>query len=137
MALRAQLPSLADLQEVAWLKSRFDLTPDHVEALLAIENEYHEQVMTLCERHCAARNKLAEQFLRRDWTKDAEQIYLREMGEAQVKTDAATMEHFRRVRAVLTPAQREQYEQMVAARMYASCPHRLHHGALTKHDLSH
>ncbi len=137
MALWAQPHGLTELHEIAWLQQQFDLTPDQVEALLAAKKDYHERVIALCDQHCAARNQLAEQLFRQDWTPDAERALLRKMGEAQVETDAATLDHFRRVRQILAPAQREQYEQIVASRMQAGCPHHLHHGALTKHGVGH
>ena len=127
---RSQPPPLAHLQDAEWLKQHLGLTASQAEMLQEIEKEYNVRLLSLCEEHCSARNELSAQLFREDWSVQVEQELLERMGRAQVKTDAVTLDHIRRVRRTLTPEQRARYDQYVAARLRTACPHHLHHGAM-------
>jgi len=129
-ATRAAPPSLASLQDVAWLKTQLELSASQVETLHALEEEYGTELIALCGDHCAARSQLAAQLLGADWSADTELALLETMGRTQVRTDVMTLEHIRRVHQVLTPAQQATYERHVSACLATACPHRLHHGSM-------
>lgn len=133
-AQRSAPPPLADLQDAAWLKKHLGLSEAQEKAVYALEEKFGAEVIALCGEHCSARNELASQLLRADWSEDVEQALLEDMGRAQIRTDAAILEHVRRVSRVLTPAQRARYQELVGARMHSACPHHLHHGAMAHTD---
>jgi Spy/CpxP family protein refolding chaperone len=133
-AQRGHPPPLAHLQDSAWLQQHLGLTASQVEMLQTIEKDYNVRLLSLCEEHCSARNDLAAQLLRADWSAEAEQDMLERMGRAQVKTDAVTLDHIRQVRRTLTPEQRARYDQYVAVRLQTACPHHLHHGTMAHTD---
>ncbi len=136
MALKAQTPNLSDLHNLAWLMDQHDLTPSQLEALLALEHVYHQQLMDLCGYHCAARKKLADLFFCPSWTQEKEQELLEIMGRTQVATAAATLLHLRNIGQTLSSSAREQFEQKVVACLQGVCPHHLHHSSFTKMQIT-
>ena len=112
-AQRSEPASLADLQDVTWLQDRLRLTPEQVEQVKAITDEYTPALNEPYTRHIIARRTLADQLFTPDLTPQGRRALLDEMGQTQTEIDALMLTCIGRIREALTPPQQEQIDRVL------------------------
>jgi len=98
------------------------LAPAEKEQVQALEKSYHQKVQSWCERHCAARLKIAEMFQSGRVDSTALASFQEEMSAAQRGADEATLQQLLAVSRVLTPEHRAIVLKRFGDSMAASCP---------------
>jgi Spy/CpxP family protein refolding chaperone len=116
-----------DLNDTGWLKRELKLTDAQSAAIEKLTKDYAAKVEHCCDLHCSARFTLGEELAKPqvDLVKTA--ACVDRMTAAQSDSEHATLEHILQVRAVLTPAQQQQYAALVSKQVCTACPLGLHH----------
>lgn len=123
MPARDALPGLYDEAQLA---KELHLTPDQTVVVRALVGEYRQTLSGLCAEHCTLRAQMAD-LLPPTGTDSARlQDLVEKMGQTQVKSDLATLEHMRKVGAQLTPAQMVTFKAWVVPSVGGNCPTGLH-----------
>lgn len=91
-----------DTDEIAWLRSEFNLTPDQVAAVEQLHADYHP----VCMAHCAAITEAHE--------KSAPPA---ELARLEAVCRDATLAHLQRVAAVMTPAESARFLALVTPKV--------------------
>lgn len=105
----ARLPSYS-LGQVMHLKAELGLNDGQVEAIRALEQGLAAQLSDQCGRYCAVRAELGNALLEEGTNSAIEARRLVDgMCAIQSASELATLEHIRKVNALLTPGQRKQF----------------------------
>lgn len=103
------LPSYA-LGKVDHLKTELGLDDRQVAAIRALEHDLAEQLSEQCGRYCAVRAELGQTLMEEGTNSAVEARRLVDgMCAIQSASERATLEHIRKVNALLTPGQRRQF----------------------------
>lgn len=114
-------PTLDRLQDVAFLTRELGLNDAQADEIKSLHASLGVKLNDCCMRHCAARARLAQALAAEtNGTAQAETI-LAEMCRAYEESERATLEHMRRVRALLTPEQRKHFDEMITACLCGAC----------------
>ena len=123
MPARDALPGLYDEAQLA---KELHLTPDQAVAVRALVAEYRQTLSGFCAKHCTLRAQMAD-LLPPTGTDSAKlQELVEKMGQLQVQSDLATLEHIRKIGALLTPAQMVTFKAWVVPSVCGNCPTGLH-----------
>jgi Spy/CpxP family protein refolding chaperone len=116
-----------DLNDTGWLKRELKLTSAQGAEIEKLNKEYAARVEHCCELHCGARFTLGEELAKPQVDLAKAAVCVDRMAAAQSESEHATLDHILRVRAVLTPAQQQQYAALVSKQVCTACPLGLHH----------
>jgi hypothetical protein len=125
---RSAPPSMAQLRDAAWLQRSLGLSAEQSAAVAKLQGGLRSDLEGCCAQHCAARAELGVIIFDESKSPDDIAPVVERMCKAQLRSDLATVEHIRKVRALLTPEQRTRYEKMVSGCVCADCPHGFEHG---------
>ena len=123
---RRATPASVNIHEVAWLKSKLNLTDAQVAQLDALQREFATRTEDCCKKHCAARFRLSDELAKAAPNLTTAQACVEWMSAAQAESERATLDHILRVRSVLTPEQQAHYAALLHDQMCNACPLGLH-----------
>ena len=109
------------LQDVSFLVRELKLTGEQEKEIRALHAELGVTLNECCARHCAARMRLGSALA--DGTNgDAQaEAILSEMSRAYEQSERATLDHMRRMRALLDGEQRQRFDRMIQGCMGRTC----------------
>jgi len=116
-----------DLNDTAWLKRQLKLTDAQAVEIEKLNKEYAARVEHCCDLHCGARVTLGEELAKPQVDLAKAAACVDRMIAAQSESEHATLDHILQVRALLTPAQQQQYASLVSKQVCTACPIGLHH----------
>jgi Spy/CpxP family protein refolding chaperone len=119
--------AVIDLNDTGWLKRELKLTDAQSAEIEKLNKGYAAKVEHCCELHCGARFTLGEELAKPQVDLARAAVCVDHMATAQSESEHATLDHILRVRAVLTPAQQQQYAALVSKQVCTACPLGLHH----------
>ena len=113
---------VVDLSDAAWLKRELKLTNAQGAEIDKLNKEFGARLGRCCDDHCSARIALGQELAKPqvDLTKAA--ACVDRMTAAQSESERATLDLILRVRAVLTPAQQQQYGALVSKQVCMAGP---------------
>jgi hypothetical protein len=120
-ACRAAGPELDFPQDISCLTRELKLTAAQAGEIEALHAGLGARLTDCCARHCAARARLGRALA--DETNGTAQadIVLADMCRAYEEGERATLEHLRRLRAVLNAEQRQRFDALMTECMCRPC----------------
>jgi Spy/CpxP family protein refolding chaperone len=118
---------MADLNDTPWLKRELNLTDSQTAAIDKLDQEFRVKVDHCCDVHCDARFALGAELAKPQVDLTRANSCVDRMAAAQADSERATLAHILRVRALLTPAQQQQYAALVSQQICAAGPLGMHH----------
>jgi hypothetical protein len=109
------------LRDVSYLTSELKLSPDQARQIEAIHAALSEKLADCCARHCTARARLGEALSGETEGGTGTEAVLAEMCRAYEESERATLDHMRRVRALLDGGQKRRFEAMISNCLCRSC----------------
>lgn len=119
---RAAGPECDRLQDVSFLKQELNLSAAQAEEVRAL----HEALATMLEdvyaRHCRARARLGNALASETNGSVRVDAALNDMCRAYEDGERATLDHIRRLRDILDPAQRKVFDRLIKECLCRDCP---------------
>jgi len=118
------------IEDAGWLIGNMKLNQEQAKAVRALEQEYRNRLTASCATHCAARTKMRDILLKPEANANQTRALVESMAKAQGESDLATVEHLRKINALLTPDQRKKFETLTMDCICGKCPTGLHDCAI-------
>lgn len=126
MTYRHESITAGRLNDPSWLKAQLGLSDSQATEVEKSESEYLAKVESLCVAHCAARFSLGEELAKPKPDVDKARSYVEKMNAVQADAERATLDHFLRVRALLSEQQAARYTKIIQEQVCTSCPMGIH-----------
>jgi len=114
-------PSLDRLQDVSFLTRELGLSDAQANEIKRLHASLGAKLNDCCARHCAARARLGQALATETNGAAQTEAVLAEMCRAYEAGERATLEHMRRVRAILNADQRRRFDAMITNCMCQAC----------------
>lgn len=112
---------IAWLDDISYLVRELSLDDAQVRKIKALHGALGKRLDDCCARHCEARARLGQALARGTDDADHLEAILADMCGAYEESERTTIEHIRRVRAILNASQRERFDRMIAECICAPC----------------
>jgi Spy/CpxP family protein refolding chaperone len=119
---RSTSPSVADVNDTAWLKRELQLTDAQGAQVDGLDKEFRAKLNQCCDAHCAARLTLSKELARPQVDLAEASACVDRMAGAQSQSERDTLDHILRVRAVLTREQQQRYATLVSQQVCMAGP---------------
>jgi Spy/CpxP family protein refolding chaperone len=126
---RSTSPSVADMNDMAWLKRELRLTDAQSAQIDGLDKVFRAKLNQCCDAHCAARLTLSQELAKPQVDLAKAGACVDRMAAAQSQSERDTLDHILRVRAVLTPEQQQQYAALVSQQVCMAGPFGMRHPA--------
>jgi Spy/CpxP family protein refolding chaperone len=117
----AETGTLDQLQDISFLTRELKLSAGQADRIKALHTTLSARLDDSCDRHCAARAKLAEALARETDGEKAAEAILADMCRAYEEGERATLEHLRQVRAALDPGQKKRFDDLIGRCLCREC----------------
>jgi len=118
---RPAVAEFDELKDAVHLQKTLGLTDAQVAEIQKFQSELGQELKDCCGKHCAAREEIGKALFAGATDEEMRGI-VEKMCRARVESDLATVQHIRKVHAVLTPEQQKKYEALVTACVCGECP---------------
>lgn len=109
------------LQDVSFLTRELGLNADQARQIETLHTTLGAKLDDCCARHCAARAGLGETLSGDSDEGLRAEAILSEMCRAYEASERSTLDHMRRVRAILTAEQKKRFDAMITRCMCRKC----------------
>lgn len=110
------------IHDPAVLARLLDLDGDQRAAMHALHVSLAADLDACCIRHCGARARLGEILAADEPDPARAGAVVEDMARAYAESERAVLDHIFRVRALLDPAQRERFNQLIMETLCRVCP---------------
>lgn len=115
------VPALDRLDDLSFLTRELTLTPAQAAAIRALNAALAGTLADCCARHCDARARLARTALAPTNDPAQTEVLLTEVSRAYADSEGATLDHIRKVRAMLTADQRTKFDALTKTSLCRTC----------------
>lgn len=123
--------SSAGVDNVSFLAKELELTPEQAGQIRNLVSELESKLENQCSTQCKSRTAISEVVALESAGREREEAVIAEMGRAYMESERATLDNIRKVRALLNPAQKKRFDELILACVCESCARCSSHGNKT------
>jgi hypothetical protein len=120
LGTRSESP-LDRMGDITFLTHELNLADAQAEQLTRLQAGLGAKLADCCRHHCAARARLGQALADETNGPAQARAMVSEMSRAYEESETATLEHIERVRAMLSPKQRERFDALIGECVCGAC----------------
>lgn len=115
-------PAPDRLEDVSFLKQELGLSAAQTRDIRQLQRALGAKLTDCCERHCAARARLAKALGNETNGATRAQALVAEMCRVHEESELATLAHIQRLHAILNQEQKRRFDELISECLCQSCP---------------
>lgn len=110
------------LENAEFLIRELRLSDEQAVALAKLHQSLNTKLENCCQRHCAARARLGGALNNETNGTAQARMIVGEMVRTYEESELATLEHIQNLRAILSPEQRQRFDELITECLCQACP---------------